>query len=84
LKKTEHHPLLVGVWAKLAKKFSLDELELRILLEAKGKTFEEIAKELGVLPMPVEARIMRSIPTKLGVSKLSEARKKLQAELAKI
>ena len=76
--KTERHPLL-GVWAKLAKKFSLDELELRILLEAKSETFEEIAEELGVLPRPVDARVMRSIPAKLG-REFREARRMIQNE----
>ncbi len=80
--KTERHPLL-GTWAKLAKKFSLDELELRILLEAKSEIYGEIAKELGVLPMPVEARVMRSIPAKLEL-RLREARRRVQAELATI
>ena len=81
--KTKRHPLL-GVGAKLAKKFSLDELELRILLEAQSETFEEIAEELGVLPRPVEARVMRSIPAKLGTRVLNEARRRVQAELATI
>ena len=77
--KTKRHPLL-GVEAKLAKKFSLDELELRILLEAQSETSPEIAEELGVLLMPVEARVMRSIPVKFGTRVLNEARRRVQAE----
>ena len=64
--------------AKEKKEFALDELEIRIL-RAEGKTYQEIAKELGILPMEVGARIERSIPIKLGVS-FEEARKKFKKE----
>lgn len=65
----------------LKKKFSLDELELRILLDAKKQTFQEIAGELGELPLVIEARTARSIPVKLEVRNLREARIKLKREL---
>lgn len=72
------HPFLTEVGAKLAKKFSLTELEVRILLEAKSEEPEEIRKELDEpLLMPVEALVMRSIPRKFEVKTLSEARRKL-------
>ncbi len=66
------------VAARLADIFSLDELEIKILSEAKGETAREIAKELGALLLPTEARIARSIPIKLNVKTLVEARIKLQ------
>lgn len=67
--------------ARLMKKFALDELELKILLEAKGETFGEVAAELGVLPMLVEARIERSIPSKFGMG-FREAREMIKKTLA--
>lgn len=68
------------IMARVAKKFHLEKLELRILLEAKSETPLEIAKELGELPSPIERRIASSIPLKFKVKTLAEARKKLQVK----
>ena len=67
---------------KLMKKFRLDELEVEILLKAEdGETPKEIAKKLGELLMPVEARMMRSISAKFGVATFKEARERFKMAL---
>ncbi len=73
--------LLPKTRARLARKFTLDELELKILLEAESETAQEVAKELKVLLMLVDARIERSIPSKLKM-RLREARRMIKKELA--
>lgn len=78
VKEKKEYPLLTEYEIRLMKEFALDGLEIRIL-KAEGRTYQEIAEELGILPMEVEARIKRSIPVKLGVS-FEEARKKLKKE----
>jgi len=73
----------VATRLRLADMYSLDELELKILLDAKSETVEEIAQEFRELPSLIEARILRSIPVKLNAKTLAEARIRIQIEKKK-
>lgn len=65
-------------WVWLATRFSLDRLELMILLYTRSKDPQRVASQLGENEKQVEIRVEKSIPKKLKVTNLSQARRKIK------